>query len=332
MISSKGEDSESVSVTLTPTSLSASGDSGDTQKQQWYEKGSFIIPATLVASLLLVGAVFHFWVLRKMRRKQMKQGGFNDKTGGSYMNDDLEYNYGLDNQDNERETDALLGGRGYGTTANSPARDGRFINSPFVDGFDNGRSPLKVNQKQGLTTRVKEFNPVAPTIDEGRSPDDGNVKDARGVFPTDNNAALANAKFLNFDMGNKTIDENGVIRNFEDILKTGMVLSLHTLKGPKPVLFTMLNGEVRWQAAKMAQKRYKLSLKDIHNVEEGKLTDNFARSTAGDESRCFSLLTAKTTLDLEASCEIDRNCLVHGFRYLIKQHNSANSSGEDAFL
>ena len=62
------------------------------------------------------------------------------------------------------------------------------------------------------------------------------------------------------------------------------------------------------------------------------LYDPPARSTAGDESRCFSLLTAKTTLDLEASCEVDRNCLVHGFRHLIKQHNSANSSGEDAFL
>ena len=49
------------------------------------------------------------------------------------------------------------------------------------------------------------------------------------------------------------------------------MISLHTLKGPKPVLFSMLNGEVRWQAVKLAQKRYKLSLKDITSVEEGKI-------------------------------------------------------------
>lgn len=317
-------------VTQAPSSSLGSSDSTDTVKQHWYEKGAFIIPATLVVTLLLVGAAFHYWVLRKMRRKQENSGGFKDKTGGSgsYMNDDLEYNYGLDSQDHEKETDALLRGRGYGTTTSSPARDGRFINSPFADGFDSGRSPLKVNHKQGFPTRGgNDFNPVAPRIEEGKTPEDSPIKET-----SDNSAALANAKFLNFDMGNGNIDESGVLRSFADILKIGMVLSLYTLKGPKPVLFTMLNGEVRWQAAKMAQKRYKLSLKDIHNVEEGKLTDNFARSTTGDESRCFSLLTAKTTLDLEASCEVDRNCLVSGFRYLIKQHNSGNSSGEDAFL
>ena len=123
------------------------------------------------------------------------------------------------------------------------------------------------------------------------------------------------------------------MRNFADILKVGLVLSLHTLKGPKPVLFTMLNGEVRWQAVKMAQKRYKIAMKDIHNVEEGKLTDNFARSPSGDELRCFSLITAKTTLDLEASCEVDRNCLVFGFRHHIRSSKTDQASEtEDAFL
>ena len=71
-------------------------------------------------------------------------------------------------------------------------------------------------------------------------------------------------------------------------------------------------------------KRYKLKLTDIVNVEAGKLTNNFALSAKGEESCCFSLLTAKTTLDLEASCDVDCKCLVLGFWHFLKKNVENN--------
>ena len=302
------------SPTAAPTLSSAS--SGSHEHKHWYSRGIFIIPATLVVTLLLVGGAFHIWVMRRMRDMRNKKD--KDKYGDP-SNKDLDYNYGLEDgtyqHNRNKETDALLGAGQYGSGAStfSPHRDiSNVINSPFSDGFD---SPLK--SSTGISTRL-DFSPVTPSIAENSGTD----KKA--------SAALATAKFLDFDMGNGNIDKPGVLRRFADIMKGGVVLSLYTLKGPKPVLFSMLNGEVRWQAVKMAQKRYKLGLKDIVNVEKGKITNNFARSTSGEEANCFSLLTSKTTLDLEASCEVDRNCLVIGFQAACKQQSELNEG--DAFL
>jgi len=304
------------SPTAAPTSFSAASESYSSHKH-WYQRGMFIVPATLVVAMLLVGGFFHFWVMRRMRNKKGKKD--RDKYGNP-SNRDLDYNYGLEDGfqnhglDKNKETDALLGGGTYGSNSStfSPQRDNsNVINSPFGDGFN---SPLK--SSTGISTRL-DFSPVTPSIAENST-------------TNQSSAALATAKFLDFDIGNGNVDEPGVLRRFPDIMKGGIVLSLHTLKGPKPVLFSMLNGEVRWQAVKMAQKRYKLGLKDIVNIEKGKITNNFARSPTGDEYNCFSLLTSKTTLDLEASCEVDRNCLVLGFRHYCKQHNELSEG--DTFL
>jgi|MDTB01.1.fsa_nt_gb hypothetical protein len=300
------------SPTAAPSS--SAGPSTNSHKH-WYERGMFIVPATLVVTLLLVGGVFHFWVVRRMREKRNKK---DKEKYGDPSNKDLDYNYGLEDgtfqQSRNTERDALLGTGQYGSGANtfSPQRDNsNIINSPFSDGFD---SPLR--SSTGISTRL-DFSPVTPSIAENSE-----LKKA--------SASLATAKFLDFDMGNGTVDEPGVLSRFADIMKGGVVLSLHTLKGPKPVLFSMLNGEVRWQAVKMAQKRYKLGLRDIVNIEKGKITNNFARSQTGEDAHCFSLLTSKTTLDLEASCEVDRNCLVLGFRHHCKQQSELKEG--DAFL
>ena len=80
----------------------------------------------------------------------------------------------------------------------------------------------------------------------------------------------------------------------------------------------MQNNEVRWQAAKLAQKRYKLPLRDINSVELGKTTTNFERSIVTHNDLCFSLTTKKTTLDLECVNKNDRDCLVIGFNHFLQ--------------
>ncbi len=64
----------------------------------------------------------------------------------------------------------------------------------------------------------------------------------------------------------------GLMSRFIPIISNGIVCNLHTTKGPKPILLSLVGYEVRWQAVKSAQKRYKLHLRDVLSVEVGKQT------------------------------------------------------------
>lgn len=114
-------------------------------------------------------------------------------------------------------------------------------------------------------------------------------------------------------------EEATLMRKFTTIMAAGVVISLHTTKGPKPVLLSLVGDEVRWQAVKTAQKRYKLNLKDVTYVTAGKTTSNFSRARMADDRLCFSLLTNKTTLDLEASSTLERDCLWRGFKVAVER-------------
>ena len=149
----------------TSAPLSKVGDESPSEHKHWYQKGAFIVPATLAVTLLLVGAVFHFWVMRRRNRKTRGVGG-SPGVGRRVYNDDVEYNYGLDGQDCDSETDSLLRGKDYGTTMSSISKDSRFINTPFSDDFDKGRSPLKLNNNNGFINQGPQFSPVSPPIRE----------------------------------------------------------------------------------------------------------------------------------------------------------------------
>lgn len=125
------------------------------------------------------------------------------------------------------------------------------------------------------------------------------------------------------DLEGQVDNFSGLLSRFTAILSAGLQCNLHTTKGPKPILLSMIGFEVRWQAVKSAQKRYKLHLRDVMAVEVGKRTSNFQKSRSADDSLCYSLVTQKTTLDLEATSKIERDSLVKGFQIcLINLKNS----------
>jgi hypothetical protein len=129
----------------------------------------------------------------------------------------------------------------------------------------------------------------------------------------------------------------GLMSRFIPIISNGIVCNLHTTKGPKPILLSLVGYEVRWQAIKSAQKRYKLHLRDVLSVEVGKQTryhfihftfiiiynlhlikfSNFIKSRTATDNLCLSLVTQKTTLDLEVNTNIERDSLVKGFQLTI---------------
>jgi len=117
-------------------------------------------------------------------------------------------------------------------------------------------------------------------------------------------------------------EEATLMKKFTAVMAAGVVISLHTTKGPKPVLLSLVGDEVRWQAVKTAQKRYKLNLRDVTYVTSGKTTSNFSRARMADDRLCFSLLTNKTTLDLEASSTLERDCLWRGFKVAVERSKS----------
>lgn len=108
--------------------------------------------------------------------------------------------------------------------------------------------------------------------------------------------------------------ESKLHSKFQYIMSKGIQISLFTSKGPRPILLTLIEYEIRWQAVKAAKKRYKLHLKDIIGIEKGKKTMNFSKNISSNDMNCFSLLTNRTTLDLEVNSFIDRDCLVIGFQ------------------
>jgi len=110
-------------------------------------------------------------------------------------------------------------------------------------------------------------------------------------------------------------------RTFYSVLKEGMTMVLHTAdKNPKQIHLTLVNTELRWRSLKVfARNQYKIDLRDIRSIEWGKQTSNFQRSTAfavADET-CFSLVTEKIVVDLEASSKVERDALVQGFTIVV---------------
>lgn len=125
---------------------------------------------------------------------------------------------------------------------------------------------------------------------------------------------------------------------FTSVVSMGIVLCLHTTQGPRHVLVTMVGDEVRWQSVKQTNnkiKRYKLNLEDVmfveigkqlghfQNVEEGTPIDCYSGIGSDDydiqfDHLCFSLVTKKSSLHLEAASKLDRDSLVRGFQLRIE--------------
>lgn len=127
---------------------------------------------------------------------------------------------------------------------------------------------------------------------------------------------------------------------FTSVMSIGIFLNLHTTYGSRTVCITMVGDEVRWQAVKQNSskvKRYKLNLLDVMSVEIGKQDGHIkAINPSIDEvsiqaaeeydaefdNLCFSLVTQKTSLYLEAASKLDRDSLIRGFQLRLESLRS----------
>lgn len=200
----------------------------------------------------------------------------------------------------EFESGNLSGGfsKGTGGRADSDRTNSyEYAESASLLGNGSGRNALTANSSSSAS--------AAPPL--------GGTKKPAASF----SVAIEVPKFAVEDL--QDCEEATLMKKFTTIMAAGVVISLHTTKGPKPVLLSLVGDEVRWQAVKTAQKRYKLNLKDVTYVTAGKTTSNFSRARMADDRLCFSLLTNKTTLDLEASSTLERDCLWRGFKVAVER-------------
>ena len=100
-----------------------------------------------------------------------------------------------------------------------------------------------------------------------------------------------------------------------------MTLIIYNEKGAKHANVTLVGGsELHWKTNRIFSKKGKqLNLREVSFVNSGKQTKRFhlpASKNAVDD-HCFSLVTAKYTLDFEASSKAERDALVQGFTILM---------------
>ena len=105
------------------------------------------------------------------------------------------------------------------------------------------------------------------------------------------------------------------------VLSQGMVLMVYNEKGAKQANAHLVGGSMlHWRTVKMfAKKGKQLNLRDVLFINWGKQTNKFhlpGSKIAIDEC-CFSLVTAKDTIDFEASSKVERDALAQGFTILL---------------
>jgi hypothetical protein len=178
------------------------------------------------------------------------------------------------------------------------------------DGLRSQSSPPVV-AAQPITSRLSsgnDLNPYSSSLSTSVRGREGSTKG--GAMPL---SKMSQFQAQDLENGNDT----GLLSKFNFLLSIGMEVYLHTTKGPKPIIITLVGTEIRWQAAsKNASKRFKLKLIDVMSIQLGKQTGNFVAfpDPTLQENLCFSLVTQKTTLDLQVKTKVDRDSLVRGFQ------------------
>ena len=120
--------------------------------------------------------------------------------------------------------------------------------------------------------------------------------------------------------GYKVDPDLTLLTAFTSVLRQGITISLHSIKGVKQINLTLSGTELKWQSLKVfVRKISKLDVKDILYIEMGKKTTNFKLPSASSvlDDYCFSLITNQESIDLEASSKVERDALAQGFAILI---------------
>jgi len=328
--------------TFGPTPVIKSQTDGKTSETNTGESNVIVVPIIILSVFLLLFVAFRVALRRKWLHHppviSNKRGVSTHEKATPHknnMNDDLEYG-AID--ENYKETDSLLARNSYGSVGEigdsmalkrGGSQQNNNNNTTRSDLLKNYNNTYATPNREGITAAT------GAGLIQANSNGGNSIHSSSPITPV--SAALSSMRDTSKDgqlcifkdvmynnNGNGTdINIDSAIDRFSYVMKEGIVLQLHTTKGPKGVLFSMSESEIKWQAAKSATKRYKLNLKEVTTIEAGKQTSNFKKvGQTAPEERCLSILTSRTTLDLEAMNSIDRDCLIIGLRDAVEKSKS----------
>lgn len=119
------------------------------------------------------------------------------------------------------------------------------------------------------------------------------------------------------------------------VLNQGMTLMIYNEHGAKQAKVTLVGGSIlHWRTERMFSKKGKqLNIREVLFVNWGKQTNKFhlPGSKVAVEDCCFSLVTAKESLDFEASSKVERDALAQGFTILITRFKDKSPQEESSW-
>jgi disulfide oxidoreductase YuzD len=136
--------------------------------------------------------------------------------------------------------------------------------------------------------------------------------------------------FYEYDLD---IVDREFLEKFLRIMILGMRVKLHTTRGPREIIVTIVKDEMRWEQVRVKKdapkKRYKLKFPDITDLEMGKATNTFINNAIAQDKCSLSVVTEKASLDIEADSTIERNCLFRGLQLIIRQIELAKEKDQN---
>lgn len=117
-------------------------------------------------------------------------------------------------------------------------------------------------------------------------------------------------------------DEGPLIAVFRNVMSEGMILRQFTQRGGKTVKLWLEGDDlVLAPTSSFTKRTSRVCMQDIEAILIGKKTSNFSKKAGYqlEEECCFSILTPKGSVDLEASSPKERDALVRGIKDLKKK-------------
>jgi hypothetical protein len=140
------------------------------------------------------------------------------------------------------------------------------------------------------------------------------------------------AEFRSEHLAGTTRSDSELLNTLSKILSSGTGITLHSTKGPRLVRLFLIGDELKWESANAtaSSKRYRMKLSEILSIYSGKSTTNLKGAYSAADNCCLSLITQGSSLDLEASCELDRNCFVRALSLKLETLHKPPPSKADA--
>jgi hypothetical protein len=278
-----------------------------------------LVLITWVVLVVVALSSFFVYVVKPSPRKSSGSGSSSSSTSSSTFADILpRRTHFKDAPGSARGTGAESSSKSIGNNNNrSAVEDEEASESASLLGAGGNKQPSSSNSYSSTVPKSLQQQSGVPSrkpVQQGNTQLTATVTGAGQVGSTVN-----------------PIGERALGDTLKSVLAHGMVITMHTVDGPKQITLTLANNgtELQWKSVKMFSRRsYKLALQDVISVEYGKKTNIFLRNESArnvSDDLCLSVVTDTHTLDLEAATKVERDVFAEGLTSILNAYKQKSS-------